>query len=69
MRPVDDRPVWSIICFVVDPAARRTGVAEAMLRAAVAWARARGVALVEAYPCDRPARVADGSMWFGARRI
>ena len=69
MKPVDERPVWSIICFVVDPKARRRGVAEAMLKGAVTWARKQGVTLLEAYPCDKPAKAADDSMWFGAKRM
>ena len=27
----------------------------------------RGVTLVEAYPCDKPKKSADDSMWFGAK--
>jgi GNAT superfamily N-acetyltransferase len=69
MKPVDERPVWSIICFVVDPKARHRGVAEAMLKGAVTWARKQGVTLLEAYPCDKPAKAADDSMWFGAKRM
>ena len=69
MKPVDDKPVWSIICFVVDPEARDRGVAEAMLKGAMAWARKQGVTLLEAYPCDKPARAADDSMWFGAKSM
>jgi ribosomal protein S18 acetylase RimI-like enzyme len=69
MKAVDDRPVWSIICFVVDPKERRAGVAEAMLAGALAWARGNGVDLIEAYPCDKAARSADDSMWFGAKRM
>ena len=69
MKPVDDEPVWSIICFVVDPQARHRGVAEAMLNGAVAWARKRGATLLEAYPCDRPGQAADDSMWFGAKSM
>ncbi|HKE42658.1 MAG TPA: GNAT family N-acetyltransferase [Casimicrobiaceae bacterium] len=69
MRPVDDKPVWSIICFVVDPRARRRGVAAAMLEAAIAWARKQQVTLLEAYPCDKPGRAHDDSMWFGAKRM
>lgn len=69
MKPVDDKPVWSIICFVVDPEARGRGVAEAMLDGALAWARKQGVRLLEAYPCDKPARAADDSMWFGAKSM
>jgi GNAT superfamily N-acetyltransferase len=67
MKPVDEKPVWSIICFVVDPKARHRGVAEAMLKGAVTWARKQGVTLLEAYPCDKPAKASDDSMWFGAK--
>jgi GNAT superfamily N-acetyltransferase len=69
MKPLDEKPVWSIVCFVVDPAARGRGVAEAMLGGALAWARGQRVRLVEAYPCDKPPRVADDSMWFGAKSM
>jgi GNAT superfamily N-acetyltransferase len=69
MKPVDDKPVWSIICFVVDPRLRRRGVARAMLAGALAWARERGVTLIEAYPCDRSAPARDDDMWFGAKSM
>lgn len=69
MKPVDERPVWSIICFVVDPEARHRGVAEAMLNGAMRWARKQGVTLLEAYPCDKAAKAADDSMWFGAKSM
>ena len=69
MKPVDAKPVWSIICFVVDPEVRHRGVAEAMLNGAVRWARKQGVTLLEAYPCDKAAKAADDSMWFGAKSM
>jgi GNAT superfamily N-acetyltransferase len=66
MKPVDEVPVWSIVCFFVDARERGQGVAEALLKAALAWARKQGVTLVEAYPVDRAHRGSDDSMWFGA---
>ena len=39
MKPVDERPVWSIVCFFVDRSARGRGLSERMLRAAVDYAR------------------------------
>ena len=69
MRPVDDTPVWSIICFVVPSEFRGQGVARALLAGAIAFARKRGAKLVEAYPVDRPGRSADDSMWFGAKSM
>ncbi|MGZ8563857.1 MAG: N-acetyltransferase family protein [Candidatus Limnocylindria bacterium] len=50
--PVDDRPVWSIVCFVVARHARGQGVARALLDAAIAYARGHGATLLEAYPAD-----------------
>jgi GNAT superfamily N-acetyltransferase len=47
---VDDQHVWSIVCFYVDPTAKRQGVATALLDAALDHVRAQGVRLVEAYP-------------------
>jgi GNAT superfamily N-acetyltransferase len=69
MKPVDDKPVWSIICFVVDPKARRRGVARKMLDGAMAWARKQGATLLESYPCDKGKNARDDSMWFGAKSM
>ena len=68
-KPVDDAPVWSIVCFVVPAASRGQGVARALLDAAVAYARSRGANLVEAYPVDKPERSADENLWFGAKSM
>lgn len=66
MKPVDDAPVWSIVCFVVPSAYRRQGVARALLRGAVDYARSRGVQLLEAYPVDRNDKGAPQAPWFGS---
>jgi ribosomal protein S18 acetylase RimI-like enzyme len=52
LAPVDDKPVWSIVCFVVARAARGQGIARALLDAAVDYAREHGATLVEAYPVE-----------------
>jgi len=52
LKPVDDRPVWSVPCFFVAKAYRRRGVSLALLRAAVEFARARGARLIEGYPTE-----------------
>jgi GNAT superfamily N-acetyltransferase len=69
MKPVDDKPVWSVVCFFVDASMRGKGVADALLAAAVQWAPEQGATLLEAYPCDKPARVSDESMWFGSKSM
>jgi ribosomal protein S18 acetylase RimI-like enzyme len=47
---IDDRPVWSIVCFAVSSTARRRGIANALLRGAVEFARSNGAEADEAYP-------------------
>jgi GNAT superfamily N-acetyltransferase len=44
--------VWSITCFFVEPKARRDGVMDALIAAAVKYARKHGAKIVEAYPRD-----------------
>ena len=56
LRRVDDKPVWSIVCFVVGRRARGQGVARALLDAAVDYARDHGATLLEAYPVDTAGR-------------
>jgi GNAT superfamily N-acetyltransferase len=52
LAPIDDRPVWSIVCFVVSRTARKQGVAQALLDAAVDYVRQHGATLLEAYPVE-----------------
>ncbi len=47
---IDDRPVWSIVCFAVSSTARGRGVASALLDGAIDYARAKGAQALEAYP-------------------
>jgi ribosomal protein S18 acetylase RimI-like enzyme len=47
---IDERPVWSIVCFAVSPTARGRGIARALLGAAIEHARVRGAVALEAYP-------------------
>jgi GNAT superfamily N-acetyltransferase len=50
LAPVDERPVWSVVCFVVSRSARGKGVAALMLDAGIAYARNHGATTLEAYP-------------------
>src|SRR5215211_2798459 len=52
LAPVDELPTWSIVCFVVSRQARRSGVARALLDAAILYARDTGADRLEAYPVD-----------------
>ena len=61
-KPVDDTPdVWAVVCFYVDRPARGTGVATALLDAAVDHAFARGARAVEGVPLDPSRREVDAA--------
>ncbi len=68
IRPVDDLPVWSIICVVVRGGYRRQGVTSPLLEGAVAWAASQGAERVEAYPVDPQGRRMDTTMAFVGTR-
>jgi GNAT superfamily N-acetyltransferase len=69
MKPVDDRPVWSIVCFFVARNARGRGLSRRMLEAAVDYARSRDARIVEAYPVDKDRPSHPDDMFFGAKSI
>jgi GNAT superfamily N-acetyltransferase len=69
MKPVDEQPVWSIVCFVVPSAFRKQGVARELLDGAVRYAKKRGVKLLEAYPVDKSEPSAADASWFGSKRM
>jgi len=52
LKRVDDRPVWSIVCFFVAKPFRRQGLMVRLLTAAVTYARERGAEIVEGYPVE-----------------
>ncbi|MCI0575962.1 MAG: GNAT family N-acetyltransferase [Chloroflexi bacterium] len=52
LKRVDDRPVWSIVCFFTAKPYRRQGLMAQVLAAAVEYARQQGETIVEGYPID-----------------
>ena len=64
---IDDRPVWSIVCFAVSETARHRGIGRALLDGAIAFARSRGATALEAYPLalEPGQRIAAESVYTG----
>lgn len=67
-KPVDDKPVWSIVCFYVEPRSRGKGYVHALLEAGVEYARSCGATLLEAYPVDKEGEV-HSSEWSGSKSV
>jgi len=52
--PLDETPVWSIVCFVVGRQHRGEGIADRLLTAAIDYARRHHASMLEAYPVEVP---------------
>ena len=52
LKPVDDLPTWSVVCFFVASSRRGEGISRALLDGAVAYARAHGAPAIEGYARD-----------------
>ena len=67
LAPVDERAVWSIVCFVVARRARGRGVARTLLDVGIAYARDHGATTLEAYPIevDASARISASDAYRG----
>jgi len=52
LKPVDDKPVWSVVCFFVAKGKRHAGLTVELLKAGLEYARANGATIVEGYPVE-----------------
>ena len=68
LEPVDEKPVWSIVCLFVRRSHRGRGIASALLEAACAHARSRGATLIEGYAVEpKKARMPDAFAYHGPK--
>ena len=63
--PVDDLPVWSVVCFFIRRSARGRGVGGRLLAAAVQYAQERGAAGIEGYAVAPDERMPDADAYHG----
>ena len=52
LKPLDDKEVWSIVCFFIRGSHRKKGVSAGLLKAAVEFAANAGAKIVEGYPIE-----------------
>lgn len=52
LKPVDDLPTWSIVCFYIARQRRGQGIARSLLDGAVTYAQANGAPAIEGYARD-----------------
>ncbi len=52
LKKVDDKPVWSVVCFFVARKFRHTGITRKLLEYAIQYVRQNGGTIMEGYPKD-----------------
>jgi len=52
LQPVDDKKVWSIVCFYIQSKYRKQGLTKALINEAVKFAKSKGAKVVEGYPVE-----------------
>lgn len=52
LKPADNLPVWSVVCFFVTRKNRLQGLTVELLKAAIGYAGSRGATIVEGYPVE-----------------
>lgn len=67
--PIDSRPVWTIVCFVVGRRFRRQGMMGRLLEAAIKRVRAEGGRVLEAYPVEPGAELKRYEGYMGIRSV
>ncbi len=66
LKPVDEKPVWSITCFFVAKHHRRRGLTVQLLRAACEHVKKSGGKIVEGYPIEpKQESMPDVFVWTG----
>ena len=66
---VGEPGTWTIGCFVVDPSARRRGVARALVQNAETYVAAQGGRLIEAHPRRSTEPLHDEEAWQGPEQL
>lgn len=66
LKPIDETPVWSVVCFFVEKSHRNKGLTLQLLRAAVEYVKQQGGRVVEGYPVEpKKKRMPSAFAWTG----
>ena len=69
LKPVDDKPVWSVTCFFIKRKFRNTGLSVELLNASKKYVKSHGGKIIEGYPIEpRENKMPDAFVWVGLSR-
>ncbi|MFB3056240.1 MAG: GNAT family N-acetyltransferase [Ignavibacteriaceae bacterium] len=66
LKPVDEKSVWSVVCFFIHKAHRKMGLSIALLNAAKKFVKSSGGKILEGYPVEpKKDKMPDAFAWIG----
>lgn len=66
LKPVDEKPVWSVVCFFIHKNYRKQGLSTALLNAAKKYVKSCGGKILEGYPVEpKKDKMPDAFAWTG----
>jgi len=69
LKRIDEKPVWSVVCFFVAKSFRGKGVTVPLLRGAVEYAKKHGARIVEGYPFEPKRPMPASFLWTGVASV
>ena len=66
LKPVDEKLVWSVVCFFIHKNYRKKGLSTALLNAAKKYVKSCGGKIIEGYPIEpKKGKMPDAFAWTG----
>lgn len=68
IKPFDDQPVWSIVCFFIHKNYRGMGITNELLSYASEYAKLKGAKILESYPIEGTEKINELSAYVGSEK-
>ena len=66
LKRIDEKPVWSVVCFFIDKNYRKKGLSIDLLNAAKSFVKSQKGKIIEGYPVEpKSGKTADAFAWTG----
>ncbi len=67
LKRIDNKPVWSIVCFFIDKSFRKKGITRLLIKNALDYAKENGANIIEGYPVEPIKKMPDASVYTGTK--
>jgi GNAT superfamily N-acetyltransferase len=69
IKSIDQKPVWSIVCFFIHKEFRRQGISKNLLIGAENYAKSKGAEILESYPIESEEKINEVYAYVGTEKV